>query len=146
MSEALEKAAEAIKRLLNHANRPDTPYGSRRAIDKSCYEVYFLDYPEWQSVIAEATVLARFHDSAGADAYALTLQTRYLARAAITAFLSEVEPEALARTWKPFAFNEADSYYPYRGQIRKSAIYDASEMLAALRKLMNPDKTSQQEE
>lgn len=63
------------------------------------------------------------------------------ARAAITAFLSEVEPEALARAWKPFAFDEADSYYPYRGQIRKSAIYDASEMLAALRKLMNPDKS-----
>lgn len=31
----------------------ETPYGWRRKMDKSGYEVYFLDYPDWRTVIAE---------------------------------------------------------------------------------------------
>ena len=31
----------------------DTPYGWRRNLDKTAYEVYFLDYPDWRDVVAE---------------------------------------------------------------------------------------------
>jgi len=31
----------------------ETPYNWRRNMDKTAYEVYFLDYPDWRDVVAE---------------------------------------------------------------------------------------------
>lgn len=81
----IERAADAIE--LDNAKRLDTPFGSRRAIDKSCFEVYYLDYPDWREVIRDVTIIARYPSDEEADAHALKLQKQWAARAALLAAL-----------------------------------------------------------
>lgn len=55
----MEQILPLLRRLENptaemrDAMEGETPYGCRRKMDKSGYEVYFLDYPDWRDVIAE---------------------------------------------------------------------------------------------